>query len=159
MKNTLWLVALFSVASMASDATSQDMPDQEVLGPGAYIYQTRLDRATCEEDSNTGYVTSYFAAIDGVPGDRQMRMSLVNTEFWPRWMLTVRPDGTLVGEATMHNRQGPNVARSHFELRRNGSQLVGRGYREYWRTIDGERRRCRNDFDALLRRLDLREPM
>ncbi|MFK8002136.1 MAG: hypothetical protein AB8H86_21255 [Polyangiales bacterium] len=128
---------------------------QRVLGPGAYVYQTRLDTATCEDDSNSGFTSSFFAAIDGVPGAADMRMSLVNSDYWPRWTLVVRPDGTVVGDATIRGQEGPNAARSHFEVQRRGDHLRGRGYREYNRTIDGQRRRCRNDFDVLIRRLDL----
>ena len=152
-------IALVALAfTLSSDASGQQVrSEQDVLGPGVYIYQTRLDRATCEEDSVRGYVTSYYAAIDGTPGAREMTMSLLNTQSWPRWTLVVRRDGTLVGDASFRNQNNPNQPRAHFEVRRQGEQLVGRGYREYFQTINGRRRRCRNEFDALLKRLDLRQ--
>ena len=128
---------------------------QRVLGPGAYVYQTRLDTASCEDDSNSGLTNSFFAAIDGVPGASSMSMSLVNSQYWPRWTLEVRADGTVVGDATIRGQEGPNAAVSHFEIQRRGDHLRGRGYREYNQTVAGQRRRCRNDFDVLVRRLDL----
>lgn len=150
------LAALAFCPSFAPEASAQrSRVAQRVLGPGAYVYQTRLDTATCEDDSNSGYTNSFFAAIDGVPGAANMRMSLVNSQYWPSWTLVVRRDGTVVGDATIRGGEGPNAAHSHFEIQRQGDHLRGRGFREYNRTIDGERRRCRNDFDVLVRRLDL----
>lgn len=140
---------------LAPDAGAQPAGvAQRVLGPGAYVYQTRLDTATCEDDSNSGYTNSFFAAIDGVPGAADMRMSLVNSEYWPRWTLNVSANGTVTGDATMRGQTGPNAARSHFEIQRRGDHLRGRGFREYNRRIGGENRRCRNEFDVLLRRMD-----
>lgn len=125
-----------------------------MLGPGAYVYQTRLDTATCEDDSNSGFTNSFFAAVDGVPGASDMRMSLVNSEYWPRWTLNVMPNGMVTGDATMRGQTGPNAARSHFEIQRRGDHLRGRGFREYNQRVGGETRRCRNEFDVLLRRMD-----
>lgn len=135
-------------------ATAQPRVAQRVLGPGAYVYQTRLNTATCEDDSSSGFTSSFFAAVDGVPGAADMRMSLLNSEYWPAWTLNVRADGTVVGDATIRGQRGAGAARSHFEIRRRGDHLRGTGYREYNQTVDGRRRRCRNDFDVLLRRLD-----
>ena len=144
---------------LAPEAGAQSAPVvQRVLGPGAYVYQTRLDTATCEEDSNSGHTDSFFAAIDGVPGAARMNMTLLNSQYWPRWDLSVREDGTLVGDATLRGQQGANAPHSHFEVQRRGDHLRGRGFREYNMTTNGQTRRCRMDFDVLLRRLDRSNP-
>ncbi|MFT5356930.1 MAG: hypothetical protein ACI9KE_004156 [Polyangiales bacterium] len=149
------LAALVLSPGFAPEAGAQpERVAQRVLGPGAYIYQTRLDTATCEEDSSSGFTSSFFAAVDGVPGAQDMRMSLVNSEHWPTWTLHVMANGMVTGDATVRGQRGQNPARSHFEIQRRGDHLRGRGFREYSRTVDGETRRCRNDFDVLLRRMD-----
>ncbi|MEM6959569.1 MAG: hypothetical protein AAF411_26880 [Myxococcota bacterium] len=152
-----YFVALTLAVSLGPTfvGTAQTASDQRVLGPGAYVYQTRLDTASCEEASQSGYTSTFFAAVDGVPGDRDMRMTLLNSQFWPTWQLAVQANGHIMGDATIRNGRGPNPARSHFEVERRGDHFRGRGYREYNATVNGQRRRCRNDFDVLIRRLDL----
>lgn len=120
---------------------------QGVLGPGLYVFQTRLDEATCEADSNSGFVTSYFAAIDGVPGSTTMTMKLQNSQFWPEWQLNIASDGTI--RATARN----GALEQSATMRLNGSRFTGRGFRTYDQTVRGQRRRCRMEYDALLRKL------
>ncbi len=141
---TLLAFAALLFTSVAARDTAGAQDTQGVLGPGLYVFQTRLDRATCEDDSETGYVTSYFAAIDGTPASRRMSMKLTNSTHWPEWQLTIAPDGQIVATATngsLHQRA---------EMRPNGSRFTGRGYREY-QGRGG--RRCRFEYDALLRKL------
>jgi hypothetical protein len=94
------------------------------------------------------------APIHGIPGSRTMRMQLVNSPWWSSWSLTVRPDGTIVGESTLDGAEGPNAPTNRFEIRRDGDRFTGRGARQYMATIDGRRRRCTVRYDALLRRID-----
>lgn len=143
---------VFAGAGKSGSVDAQRQGQQRILGPGTYVYQTRLDNATCQDNSTSGFVTSYFAAIDGIPGAWEMQMNLLNSEFWPEWTITVR-DGTIVGDATMRGRSGNAAPRSHFEVTRDGDQFEGRGWREYTMTTNGVSRRCRNEFDVLLRQL------
>ena len=122
--------------------------EQEILGPGLYIYQTRITGATCNDATQTGFVNSYVATIDGIPRSPSMEMTLTNSEYWKTWDITVR-NGTIVGEARVRNRS------AHFEVRRRGSRFTGTGHRIYQSTVDGNRMRCRIEFDALLRRVDV----
>jgi hypothetical protein len=126
---------------------------QQVLGPGLYVFQTRLDHSTCEPPSTSGYVTSYFAAIDGTPGSASMAMHLLNSDNWPDWTVTVTAQGTLIADALQANVTGPDRAESHFELTRDRAKFTGRGWRSYTATVEGQRRRCRTSYDALLRKL------
>lgn len=119
--------------------------DQEVLGPGLYIYQTRITEASCNDATRTGYVDSYVAAINGIPRSRSMDMMLTNSDYWKEWDINIQANGTVVGTARVRNRS------ARFEVRRNGSRFTGTGFREY--TSNGTR--CRIEFDALLRRIDV----
>lgn len=150
----LALAALGTEMVVAQD----DATTQGILGPGAYIYQTRLDTASCEPDSTSGFVTTYYATIDGVPAARSMQMNLLNSPHWPTWSITIAEDGTVVGHADQENSRGVNMGRSHFEVRLDGTRFVGRGFREYTARVGGEMRRCRNSYDALLRRIDVDVP-
>ncbi len=143
------------VVAQRETPTADTTTTQGILGPGAYIYQTRLDSASCEPDSTSGFVTSYYATIDGVPAARSMRMSLLNSAHWPSWSITVREDGTIVGHADQEDSRGVRMGASHFEVRVDGSRFTGRGYREYTQRVGSENRRCRNSYDALLRRIDI----
>ncbi len=126
---------------------------QSVLGPGLYVFQTRLDHSSCSDSGASGSVTSYFAAVDGIPGSRRMEMHLLNSDHWSTWTLTVTPEGHVIGDAQQDDVAGPARGDSHFELDRERGKFTGRGSRSYTATIDGETRRCRVAYDALLRRL------
>lgn len=139
------LVALGIAAASSTPANAQRSDDQEVMGPGLYIYQTRITGASCEDATRTGYVDSFVAAINGVPGSRTMDMMLTNSDHWKEWDLTVQANGTIVGVARVRNRS------ARFEVRRNGSRFTGTGNRQY----NSNGQRCRIDFDALLRRIDV----
>ncbi len=157
LRNWMLIMGALAVSAAASDgSTGHAQPvadDQRVLAPGLYVFQSRLDRSTCGEDAETGYVTSYFAAIDGVPGHREMTMRLLNSTYWARWSLSVAPDGRVVGES--HQEGVPEARRgvNRFEIRREDGRFVGRGSRSYFRRIEGQTRRCSIEFDALLRKL------
>ena len=141
------VMACFEADGLAQRRSARASGTQGVLGPGLYVFQTRLDTATCEEDSTSGYVTSYFAAIDGTPASLTMTMQLTNSEHWPRWELTIDPNGRIRGMA----RNG--ALEQQFELTRDGSRFTGRGHRTYDKRVDGRMQRCRNEYDALLRKL------
>lgn len=147
MRRAIPVLALLALPLLAGEAAHGQQPTQGVLGPGLYVFQTRLDEATCEADSESGFVTSYFAAIDGTPGSTRMSMKLTNSQHWPNWELRVSADGTIRASA----RNG-NLEQS-ATMRPNGSRFTGRGYRTYEGTVRGQRRRCRIEYDALLRKL------
>ncbi len=125
--------------------------DQEILGPGLYAYQTRVREATCGDDSQTGFVSTFMGSINGIPGSRSMEMKLINNRYWPEWTITVRPDGTVVGAA----RVSGETREAGFEVRRDEGRFVGTGSRTYQTTINGERRNCTVHVDVLLRRFDV----
>lgn len=137
---------------------AQDAPDGDrntVLGPGLYAFQTRIDSATCGDADRTGDVTSYYAAIDGIPFSREMRMSLMNSRFWPAWSLQINPQNVVIGDAQQAEVTGPNRGASHFEVAYQSSgRFTGRGHREYSRTVNGAQTRCRVVYEALLQRID-----
>lgn len=134
-------------------APAQDT-GQTVLGPGLYVFQTRIDHATCGDGERTGFVSSYFAAVDGIPGSRTMSMNLLNSSFWPTWELTVSSSNAVIGDARMRGQTGPSAGESHFELAHDGRRFTGRGTRSYDATVNGQRQRCRISYEALLRKLD-----
>jgi hypothetical protein len=148
------LVALPGVAPSASIAEAQAQRDtQDVLGPGLYVFQTRLDHSSCGDSGASGSVTSYFAAVDGIPGSRQMTMHLLNSDHWSTWTLTVTAENQIIGDAQQDGVTGPGRGDSHFELSQDRGKFTGRGSRSYSATIGGQVRRCRMAYDALLRRL------
>ena len=128
--------------------------DQSILGPGLYVFQTRIVDATCGDADRTGDVTSYYAAVDGIPGSRSMRMGLLNSTFWPQWALTVSPADHVLGEAQQAGVTGPHRGNAAFDVALDNGRFVGRGSREYTRTVNGQAMRCSVHFDALLKRID-----
>lgn len=156
MTRTTWLGALLACAlaiGLGSLATAQDAP-QTVLGPGLYVFQTRTRTASCQDDERTGYVSSFYAAIHGVPGARRMSMGLLNSPYWATWTLDVSPQDQITGEAFLTGSSGPSRPTSHFVVTRNGDRFTGEGTRTYDAQIEGTTRRCVVTYDALLRRLD-----
>lgn len=156
MKKLLVLTALVSLATLRADTPvgAQDN-GQSVLGPGLYVFQTRIDHATCGDGERTGYVSSYFAAVDGIPGSRTMSMSLLNSSFWPTWELTVSSSNAVIGDARMRGQTGPNAGESHFEVsHQRDRRFTGRGTRSYDATVNGQRQRCRISYEALLKKID-----
>ena len=128
----------------ALSAVDAQPRQQEILGPGLYVYQTRITEASCNDATRTGHVDSFVAAINGVPRSPTMEMMLTNSEHWKEWSITVHANGLIVGQARVRNRS------ARFEVRRNGSRFTGTGHREY--RSNGSP--CRIEFDALLRRID-----
>ncbi|MFO0695006.1 MAG: hypothetical protein U0230_15715 [Polyangiales bacterium] len=158
----LALLAGIATASAAGLAIAQgsappaDAPStpQTVLGPGLYVFQTRITAATCGDADRTGDVTSYYAAIDGIPGSRQMRMGLLNSRFWPSWTLNVTANDHVVGDADQEGVTGPHRGHSHFDVGPDNGRFTGQGTREYSRQVGTETARCRVTYDALLKRID-----
>ena len=130
------------------DAAAQSR--QTILGPGMYVFQTRTRSATCGDDSQNGYVSSFVAPIHGIPGSREMSMNLLNTEYWSTWRLTVNRQMHILGLSTLDG-GGANAPTNRFDVSRQGDRFVGTGTRQY---MSGGRR-CEVSYDALLRRIDL----
>jgi hypothetical protein len=152
---TAALVSTFSYAGSVARVEAQaSVETQRLLGPGLYIFQTRLDHESCGESSDTGFVTSYFAAVNGIPGSRTMQMKLLNSDYWSTWTLTVTPENHIMGDSQQDRVTGPTRGESHFELTRQRDRFTGRGSRTYTATIGGQAQRCRMAYDALIRRID-----
>ncbi len=124
---------------------------QSVLGPGMYVFQTRIRNSTCGDAQPDGYVLTYLAAVDGIPGATTMTMQLVNTAHFKDWQLKVTGKDVL-GESRMGT--GNEAPDSHFEVRFDKDRFKGVGSRSYNGTLNGKPERCRVNYDALLRRLD-----
>ncbi len=145
-----WSCAVFLVLAWgllllgAADAQTRD--DQSILGPGLYVFQMRITAASCGDADRTGFVSSYYGAIDGIPGARHMVLRLLDSRFWPRWELEVDAAGVIAGVS--HNERVGGTNR--FELRLNGDRFTGTGTRTYRRGQE----RCSVSYDALLRRID-----
>ncbi len=131
-------------------ATAQVRDEQGVVGPGLYAFQMRITHASCGDADRTGFVSSYFGAIDGIPGARHMVLRLLNSSYWPRWELEVDAAGVVTAVSRNERVRGTN----RFEVRLDGSRFTGTGTRTYMR---GERR-CAVTYDALLRRIDRPQP-
>ncbi|MBK6574765.1 MAG: hypothetical protein IPG17_00905 [Sandaracinaceae bacterium] len=141
--------------SQAASAQTGPAATQAVLGPGLYVFQNRLDRATCGDASGSGFVNSYVAAVNGIPGSVTMHMDLPDSQFWPDWELNVTSTGHVLGVSAQAGvAPGPDRGDSHFDLTFSNGQFTGRGARSYMSTVNGQRRRCTVEFDTLLRRLD-----
>lgn len=140
--------------ALTSPLGAQPADANTVLGPGLYVFQTRIDHASCGDADRTGEVTSYYAAVDGIPYAREMRMTLINSRFWPAWTLTVTPSNAVIGDAQQAEVTGPTRGVSHFEVTYANGRFTGRGQREYTRTVDGNPVRCRVSYEALLLRID-----
>jgi hypothetical protein len=126
---------------------------QAVLGPGLYVFQTRTREATCGDAEPDGYVLSFLAAIDGVPGATSMSMQVINTKHFNSWTLKVTPAGQVVGDSKIGN--AADAPDSHFEVSLDGPRFKGTGYRSYNGTLNGKPVRCKVSYDALLRRVDI----
>jgi hypothetical protein len=125
---------------------------QTVLGPGMYVFQTRTRHASCGDAEQDGYVLTYLATIDGVPGSRTMKMELVNTKHFTEWTLRVVGKDEVVGNSQLGST--PDAADNHFEVKRDKDRFKGAGSRSYSSKVDGKVVRCRVSYDALLKRVD-----
>lgn len=146
--------ALLAQHGVFDRRASAQSAGQSLLGPGLYVFQNRLDRATCGDASGSGYVNSYVAAVNGIPGATTMQMALPDSTYWPTWELGITPDGHILGVSQQAGVTGPDRGDSHFDLTLTGEQFTGRGARSYMSTVNGVRRRCTVEFDTLLRRID-----
>ena len=144
----LMSLALLSLAvgSLLLGATTRAQETQTLLGPGLYVFQTRITAASCGDADRTGYVNSYVAAVEGIPGSREMAMRLPNSQYWARWTLDVRADGHILAASEQSRVEGHN----HFDVTQHGRQFTGTGARSYMRGTT----RCEVTYDALLRRTD-----
>jgi hypothetical protein len=141
---------LIALLGVLQGARAQDK--QAILGPGLYVFQTRIRNSTCGDADKDGYVVTYLATIDGVPGAIDMTMELVNTEHFKNWQLKVAGKAVL-GESRMGT--GGDAPDSHFEVALDKDRFKGTGSRSYnGKGPDGKPQRCRVNYDALLRRLD-----
>jgi hypothetical protein len=149
------LVSLACVALCSSSATVAQGEaaegKQSVLGPGMYVFQTRVRNSTCGDAQPDGYVLTYLATIDGVPGSITMTMQLVNTAHFKEWALKVSGK-EVVGDSRMGS--AADAPDSHFEVRWDKDRFKGVGSRSYNGQLNGKPERCRVNYDALLRRLD-----
>ena len=150
---TSMALALAASALLAAPGTAQT-DDQTILGPGLYVFQTRTRSASCGDDERTGYVSSFVAPIHGVPGNRTMRMQLLNSPYWSEWRITISAQDAVIGESTMNGQRGASAPRNQFEVRRDRDRFTGTGTRTYSRTANGRTEQCSVTYDALLRRID-----
>jgi hypothetical protein len=127
---------------------------QSLLGPGLYVFQTRTRGSSCNDSERDGYVMSFMAAIDGVPGSTTMTMQLINNPHFAKWSLRVADEGTLTGSSKMGTTAG--APETHFSANLDGDRWKGAGARTYNSVFEGKPTRCRVDYDALLRRIDIR---
>jgi hypothetical protein len=154
-------VAGSAVLSLAAVTLSPSLPTlasahaeeskQAVLGPGLYIYQQRVREATCHDAEPDGYVLSFMAAIDGVPGSIGMTMQLVNTAYFKDWTLKISGNQVVGNSRIGKTADGPDA---HFEVTKDGDRFKGTGYRSYNGSYNGKPQRCKVSYDALLKRLD-----
>lgn len=141
------------LAPLAPGGAARAEERQAILGPGLYVFQTRVRNSTCGDADPDGYVVTYLATIDGVPGAITMVMELVNTSHFKNWQLKVAGKSVL-GESRMGT--GGDAPDSHFEVTLDKDRFKGTGSRSYNGKVDGKPTRCRVNYDALLRRLDER---
>lgn len=158
----LYLMATGAIA-LAQDAAETPIEatptaptgNQTVLGPGMYVFQSRTRSATCGDDEQTGYVDTFMAPVHGVPGNREMRMTLSNSPYWSSWTMIVDEQNRIFGDSFMNGSSGANRPTNHFVVTRNGPRFTGRGVRSYMAMVNGTATRCEVYYDALLRRIDL----
>lgn len=152
LPRTIALIATLasSLVCPGGSSVAAQAGDQRVLGPGVYVFQTRTRSATCDDDERTGYVSSFVAAVQGVPGSRSMRMQLLNSPYWPNWSLQVDAQNRITGDSTLEGASGPSAPRNHFEVTVDRDRFTGTGTRTY--TRGGQQ--CSVTYDALLRRID-----
>jgi len=147
---TSLLLSSFGTEFSPPRAKSQAKQEQSVLGPGLYVFQTRTRGSSCGDAEPDGYVLSYVAALDGVPGSASMKMEIVNSEYFKEWAVSVDTDGQIRGSSRIGT--GADAPESSFSVKLDGDRFKGTGSRSY--KSAGKSARCRVDFDALLRRLD-----
>lgn len=145
------VAALLCASAAAPSPAARAQGAQTVLGPGMYVFQTRTRSATCDDDEATGYVSTFIAPVHGVPGSREMRMTLTNSQYWPTWQVTIDPQNRVTGEATLAGASGPSAPRNRFTVSWQRDRFVGTGARTY----RSSGRECRVEYDALLRQIDL----
>jgi hypothetical protein len=80
-------------------------------------------------------------------------MQLVNTKHFSDWKLEVAPTGQVSGSARLS--EAADSPESHFTVKRDGDRFKGTGERTYNGVLNGQKTRCRVEYDALLKRLDI----
>jgi hypothetical protein len=137
-----------------TQAPAPDPSRQTVLGPGLYVFQTRTRDAVCGDSEGDGYVLTFLGPIHGIPHAVNMTMELTNNQHFKIWTLKVIGNSQVIADSKMGS--AADAPDSHFDVKRDGDRFKGTGYRSYNGTgKDGKKTRCRVNYDALLRRLDL----
>lgn len=156
-RSAIWTVTALAAcllglgSDQGSSRAAAQLGEQKVLPPGLFVYQTRTRDGTCPDAPRTGFVRSAIATLDGVPGSRQMTMKLPNSKYWPTWSITITGDNVIIGTANLMGAKDSSRGDVHFELKATKGRFQGVGYRNYFTKIDGKRRRCTLNFDALLK--------
>ena len=148
-----WLGGVVACLALSASPAVTAEDKQAVLGPGLYVFQTRTREASCGDAEPDGYVLSFLAAIDGVPGATSMSMQVINTKHFHSWTLKVLPSGQVVGESKIGS--AADAPDSRFEVALDGPRFKGTGYRSYSGSVGGKPTRCKVSYDALLRRVDI----
>lgn len=157
-----WLIALACAALWGNEGAPPTAaaqahgaePEQGVLAPGLYLFQTRTRDGNCPDATRTGYVTSAVATMDGVPGACEMTMQLINSKYWPTWNLSVTAQGVITGTANRNGGKDAALGSSRFELKAKKDRFQGVGARSYTMEVDGHKKDCVLNYDALLKPLD-----
>jgi hypothetical protein len=149
---TLALSSLVVAPALPHSTAHAEDGKQSVLGPGLYVYQQRVKEATCHDAEPDGYVLSFMAAIDGVPGSITMTMQIVNTAYFKDWTLKVSGN-QVIGDSKLG--KAADAPDAHFEVTKDGDRFKGTGYRSYNGSYQGKAQRCKVSYDALLKRLDI----
>lgn len=151
------IAALLFVTPAVGEAPVVPTPGanrQTVLGPGLYVFQTRTRDATCGDSEGDGYVLTFMGAINGIPHSVSMNMELTNNQHFKSWTLKVVGNSQVIGDSKMSS--AADAPDSHFEAKLEGDRFKGTGFRSYNGVgKDGKKTRCRVNYDALLRRLDV----
>ncbi len=149
---SLWAPAAPPLQAQAQESKTQASSKQSVLGPGVYVYQQRVKEATCHDAEPDGYVLSFVAAIDGVPGATTMSMQITNTAYFKDWTLKISGNRVVGNSKIGKGADGPEA---HFEVTKDGDRFKGTGHRSYNGSHQGKPQRCKVSYDALLKRLDV----
>lgn len=129
---------------------SPALAKQTMVGPGAYVFQTRVRGATCGDDTKSNLTRTFYASVEGYPGKDNFTMELLNSKYWPSWTLKVVGNKQVFIESVVEQKKSTRESRFTLDKKKKGV-LRGFGYREYDTVIDGQKKRCRVDMEAILR--------
>ncbi|MCZ7680515.1 MAG: hypothetical protein M5U28_17825 [Sandaracinaceae bacterium] len=126
---SLVALAALTLLSPGRAGVAAQTGDQSVLGPGLYVFQTRTRSATCDDDERTGYVSSFVAAVQGVPGqplDAHAARQLAVLEHLDAADRRAEPRHRRVHAG---RRLGAERPRNRFEIRVDRDRFTGTGTR------------------------------